>query len=118
ASPAPRTDRYGDPLPAGALMRLGTLRHRIPHWPGRYLFLPDGRTLLIYSDSTVVWQAVDTGRELARWQLPAGLKVGGVAPDGKRLLASDAETFQLWDVPARRRLQTFRGKEKYEQTEG
>jgi WD40 repeat protein len=41
-----RFDRYGDPLPEGALLRLGTLRARSPTSIQRVAFLPDGKRLL------------------------------------------------------------------------
>ncbi|MEM6791260.1 MAG: hypothetical protein AAF715_27330 [Myxococcota bacterium] len=40
-------DAYGDPLPAGARLRLGTLRHRAPHNPLRF-FLDDQGSLLTW----------------------------------------------------------------------
>ena len=42
----PKLDRYGDPLPAGAALRLGTLRGRSPTSILRVAFLPDGQRLL------------------------------------------------------------------------
>jgi hypothetical protein len=43
-----RTDRYGDPLPAEAVARLGSLRHNIGHTDAvdTIHFSPDGRRLV------------------------------------------------------------------------
>jgi WD40 repeat protein len=67
----PKLDAYGDPLPAGALARLGTVRWR--HGDGTVFvsFLPDGKALLtIGRDGTVRQWDVATGQELKREALP------------------------------------------------
>jgi len=59
SSSSPRHDLYGDPLPQGAISRLGTLRYRHPGWYKRVEFLPDRRTFAVgTSDNTVrLWDA-------------------------------------------------------------
>src|SRR5947209_20296476 len=42
---APRLDRYGDPLPEGAVVRLGTERFQGNHSVSSVVFSPDGRLL-------------------------------------------------------------------------
>jgi WD40 repeat protein len=62
-----RTDQYGDPLPDGFQMRLGTVRWQA--W-GQYLsFSPDGRRILVCNTDQVTTIDGDTGRELARTRL-------------------------------------------------
>jgi hypothetical protein len=78
----PAVDRYGDPLPAGAVARLGTVRLRHPNTIGVIAYSPDGKVLaaadggsgshrgLGWSSSTFegslrLWD-VATGKELRR----------------------------------------------------
>jgi hypothetical protein len=44
-APAP-TDHYGDPLPSGALVRIGAVRLRHPDFICSVLFSRDGKTLI------------------------------------------------------------------------
>jgi WD40 repeat protein len=63
----PRPDRYGDPLPEGALLRLGTVRLRSRSLYGELAFSPDGKTLATL-DGTL-WE-VATGKCLAGFKKP------------------------------------------------
>src|SRR5207302_4539719 len=64
---APRTDRYGDPLSAGARMRFGTVRWQAK---GQDLsFSPDGRTILVCDRFEVCTIDASTGKQLARTRL-------------------------------------------------
>src|SRR5262249_26468138 len=63
----PLRDRYGDPLPAGAVARLGSVRLRHPELTA-FTLLPDGRT------------AVTVGRDqmVRRWDLETGCQTHAV----------------------------------------
>jgi WD40 repeat protein len=101
---AGRTDRYGDPLPDGAVARLGTvrLRHECP--VGSVAFSPDGA--LVAAGGTAapvrVWDAA-TGQELARFKGKIRTSPAlAFTPDGKTLLAAShvglGPTVQHWDA--------------------
>ena len=64
----PRTDLYGDPLPPGAVMRLGTIRLR--HVGSEVAFSKDGKQLISCgNDGEVrVWDVAD-GKLLRRTRL-------------------------------------------------
>ena len=67
SSQPPRTDRYGDPLPPGAAMRLGTVRFRqFPHI-NHVVYSPDSQLVVTDTEESYlqVWDARD-GRKLRR----------------------------------------------------
>src|SRR5262245_56381522 len=64
-----RADAYGDPLPAGALARLGTVRFRSGDPIAAVALTPDGKTLLVGGQQTIRLLDTATGRETRRLQL-------------------------------------------------
>jgi len=82
-----RVDRYGDPLPAGAIVRLGTVRYRF-HCHG-LAFLPDGETVVSAKSGGAIqfWNA-RTGkplREIACGDFQISFSVFALSRDGQRL---------------------------------
>lgn len=84
--PAPRhVDRYGDPLPAGAIQRFGSLRLRHPQLVD-FTILPDGKTAVsVGRDNTVRWWDLGTGKQTGERRL-------GDTPLAKPTLSADGAT--------------------------
>ncbi len=89
-----RTDRYGDPLPPGAVARLGTLRLYHGQSVDRVTFSSDGKLVVSTAkDGNCLWD-VDTGREVP---LRDGLKHAFIFSwKGKLLAAEDGG--RIWDL--------------------
>jgi WD40 repeat protein len=105
ADEAGAVDAYGDPLPAGAIARLGT--RRLVHYKDqcppqrepRAVFSPDGRTLVVPAeDGAEVWD-VRTGRRLDWFQSKAPVRAAWFSPDGRTLLtATGTGSVRHWQV--------------------
>lgn len=103
ADPPVKRDRYGDPLPTGALVRLGTFRTRAPI-----------TGFGIAKDGTVV--TVGPAGEVRRWKPdrdrsddPIPLPLPGpparyarpqVSPDGALVAVATADKVFVWEAPA------------------
>jgi len=92
---ARKLDRHGDPLPAGALARFGSVRLRHGASLSALGFFPDGKHLLSTSateDGFRIWEAA-TGKEVAR--LDAVIATAAVAPDRTVLFAFEGQA-RVW----------------------
>jgi WD40 repeat protein len=98
-----RTDVHGDPLPPGAIDRLGTvrLRHIVRDFSGAacLAFSPDGKTLVSGGDvGALVWD-VATGKELAWFNDRSPATAAHFSPDGKTLITADnGGAIRHWEV--------------------
>jgi WD40 repeat protein len=121
----PAKDRYGDPLPTGAVARAGTLRWRHGGALTFLAFLPDGKTVVSAgTDGKLCFRELTSGRELRRLDMGSpqrdgpggrpprgggfgfgfGLQSLALSPDGKRLAWSTGATVRIWDVAANKEL--------------
>jgi RNA polymerase sigma factor (sigma-70 family) len=104
AKPAVRTDTLGDPLPKGAIARLGTVRLRHGDNIMMVRFTPDGKHLVSQGgDGVRVWDAV-SGKELRH--LPALGGGSDVSPDGKCIAGVNPGSgpLELWDVESGKKI--------------
>jgi RNA polymerase sigma factor (sigma-70 family) len=106
------TDRHGDPLPAGALARLGTTRFHHDGEAMSLAFSPDGKLLAATPADGLIhlWDAA-TGREVRR--LPADEQfLSGPAidfsPDSRLLASLWGNNGTLWDVTTGKPAARFR----------
>jgi WD40 repeat protein len=104
AGAEPRLDRHGDPLPPGAVARLGTVRLRTA--ASVLALTPDGKTVLTVAGGRTVgrWDA-DTGRLLGEVHLP-GPFAGRcwLSPDGGVLAVPEGDHLGLWETATGRQL--------------
>lgn len=100
----PPLDAHGDPLPAGATARLGSLRYRHDAPIVFAAFAPGAKSVISVSNDGVacVWE-FPSGRRLQRLEMLAGgsTQITGatLAPDGKHLTAfADDGFMRIWDL--------------------
>jgi WD40 repeat protein len=103
-----RSDRHGDPLPPGALARLGTVRLRHPGAVWSVAFTPDGKTAIAgctanetpQENRTIRLWDVATGKLVRALDLPQGTESLAVSRDGRTLAAQAGakSCVRLWDL--------------------
>lgn len=113
APPFVHRDADGDPFPAGAVRRLGTLRLFHPGEVGFKAFTPDGRFLI--TAAYAPHESSSSGAERFRvWDLTtgrlsrqfgragSGIHHAVQSPDGRRIVSSGPAGTFLWDVTSGR----------------
>ncbi len=88
-------DQFGDPLPEGAMARLGTVRFHYTGWVGQVAFSPDGTRLACIDSAGIRVLENPSGRPVrifhGRWDAFAFV-------DGGMRLATAGDNLFLWDL--------------------
>jgi RNA polymerase sigma factor (sigma-70 family) len=110
--PAP-TDLLGDPLPDGALARLGSTRFLHEYFVSQVRYSPDGATLASSDGALHLWDPA-TGRLRQHVETGAGRGSGHVpfayAPDGRSMAVQSDSGTSLYDASTGRLIRRFAGK--------
>jgi hypothetical protein len=105
-------DRYGDPLPLGALSRIGTVRFRQSAPSTALAFSPDGKSFASAGQDAVcrVWD-VSTGKEQRQFGIYEGATTAMAwSPSGKLLVTGGHDgNISFWDPQTGRDLNQVRG---------
>jgi WD40 repeat protein len=111
-------DLYGDPLPPGAVARLGTVRFRHSGGVDAIACSPDGKTL-----ATAVWNVISlwdmaTGKEIRQHQGHQSLVYSlAYSADGMRIASGSLDkTIRLWDAATGKELHRFEVHQEKKQT--
>lgn len=104
-------DRPGDPLPPGAVARLGTVRFRGDGWVRTMCYAPDGKTLASSGSRTIyLWDAVTGKRQRQFVGDKYWVHCLAFAPDGKYLASGGNDNLiRLWDPAAGKEVRQFHG---------
>ena len=112
--PAVRADGHGDPLPDGAVVRLGTIRFNHGADLNHLLFTPDGKTILSEGRRLVrLWNAA-SGAETGQLPPPAQYVSGTTVtlPDSRTLVSLNEEGtgdfVRWWDLSTRQEIRTLK----------
>jgi WD40 repeat protein len=98
AEPPAKTDALGDPLPAGATARLGTIRFRGEGKFYKAVVAPDGKTLALTDGPRFRILDIATGKEL-RADKPTQFDFYAYSPDGELFGAGDnVGCIRFWDA--------------------
>jgi RNA polymerase sigma factor (sigma-70 family) len=96
------TDLYGDPLPSGAIARLGTIRFRHGGFLQDALLSPDGRTLFSVGNDSIEWWDAHHGSRQRQIAFAKSTYVAGLdlSPDGKLLAVNFyiQSKMRFWDA--------------------
>jgi RNA polymerase sigma factor (sigma-70 family) len=111
AEKPPLLDLFGDPLPPGALARLGTARFRLGGWGESVTFTPDGKALVTAGlrGYACLWGTA-TGRELRQFGRPplSSARRAILSPDGLTLASGhDDGTIRVWETATGKEIRSF-----------
>jgi WD40 repeat protein len=117
-----RGDAYGDPLPPGALARMGTFRDYIGDGSSRIIFSPDGQFVTASSafirPRLRLWSPA-TGRVVREFQeldrLGMGAGYVAISSDGSRIAVAGYDVVWVGSIATGQRIRVFAG---YEYIEG
>jgi WD40 repeat protein len=103
----PRLDRLGDPLPPGAVARMGSSRFRhLTHMASLGLVVsPDGKTLLTTNEDSIRAWSMGTGKLLYQIRAEYGHDYPAFSPDGKQLAMAEKGVVYLRDPATGEKLQ-------------